>query len=113
MLVDRTNERVCGALIYQVMTPRLGFDLSLRQAHRYTGERMALAGDAAHTVRQGKADAFSIVVVVVVVVWRCLCVTSSVHPSVRPSIISVDYCAATYAGLFKCRGNVFCCAAVV
>eukprot|EP00903_Cladosiphon_okamuranus_P014670 g13598.t1 len=34
----------------EVVTPRLGFDLSLRQAHRYTGERMALAGDAAHTV---------------------------------------------------------------
>ncbi|CAM9771712.1 unnamed protein product [Pylaiella littoralis] len=34
----------------EVMTPRLGFDLSLRQAHRYTGDRMALVGDAAHTV---------------------------------------------------------------
>lgn len=34
----------------QLVTPRLGFDLSLRQAHRYTGERAALVGDAAHTV---------------------------------------------------------------
>ncbi|CAB1116372.1 unnamed protein product [Ectocarpus sp. CCAP 1310/34] len=34
----------------EVVTPRLGFDLSLRQAHRYTGARMALVGDAAHTV---------------------------------------------------------------
>ncbi|CAN0347989.1 unnamed protein product, partial [Ectocarpus fasciculatus] len=32
------------------VTPRLGFDLSLRQAHEYTGARMALVGDAAHTV---------------------------------------------------------------
>ncbi|CAM9939624.1 unnamed protein product [Scytosiphon promiscuus] len=36
--------------VVEVMTPRLGFDLSLKQAHQYTGERMALAGDAAHTV---------------------------------------------------------------
>ncbi|CAN0382662.1 unnamed protein product [Ectocarpus sp. 12 AP-2014] len=34
----------------EVVTPRLGFDLSLRQAHRYTSDRMALVGDAAHTV---------------------------------------------------------------
>ncbi|CAM9973337.1 unnamed protein product, partial [Ectocarpus sp. 4 AP-2014] len=34
----------------EVVTPRLGFDLSLRQAHKYTGDRMALVGDAAHTV---------------------------------------------------------------
>ncbi|CAM9564579.1 unnamed protein product [Ectocarpus sp. 13 AM-2016] len=34
----------------EIVTPRLGFDLSLRQAHKYTGARMALVGDAAHTV---------------------------------------------------------------
>ncbi|CAM9453150.1 unnamed protein product [Discosporangium mesarthrocarpum] len=34
----------------EVLTSRLGFDLSLRQAYRYTGQRTALIGDAAHTI---------------------------------------------------------------
>lgn len=48
---DRTDENAGVIFFCQVVTPRLGFDLSLRQAHRYTGDRVALAGDAAHTVR--------------------------------------------------------------
>ena len=92
---------VC-AIYFQVMTPRLGFDLSLRQAHRYTGERMALAGDAAHTVRpQGCACVW---------LWRS-CVNSPVYPLVRFSSLSADqsWCYALidrfYSAQRLCRRN--------